>query len=363
MKIIFDHQIFTLQAYGGISRYFVRLAQGLAALNVEPRIIAPIYRSRYLKDLSKDYVRGFPVKHFIPRTTEFMTTINSVWSRLNMPEKHDVLHETYYSKKPVIETRGPRVVTVYDMIHEKYPDKFSRGSQIAASKLSAIRRANHIICISHNTKKDLCEMLGVNDEKVTVIHLGFDASSFPLTFNSVVKERPFLLYVGSRSGYKNFEGFIRAFASQSQLKNDFEVVAFGGDAFTPRELMIFKELGLKSGAIRQLNGTDQVLGKLYRTAAAFIYPSLYEGFGLPPLEAMAHGCPVVASNSSSMPEVIGDAGQYFDPLDIDAQAAAIMKVVFDVDRRSELIKNGANRLMLFSWNKCSVETLKTYQKL
>ncbi len=105
-----------------------------------------------------------------------------------------------------------------------------------------------------------------------------------------------------------------------------------------------------------------MLGSLYGAAATFVYPSVYEGFGLPPPEAMAHSCPVVTSNSSSMPEVVGNEGQYFDPLDIDAQSDAICEVVFDTQRRSQLIELGRQRLPIFAWDRCALETKFFYQQ-
>lgn len=140
-------------------------------------------------------------------------------------------------------------------------------------------------------------------------------------------------------------------------------MAFGGGAFNADELALISTLGFAPQAVRQVGGGDEVLGSLYADAAAFVYPSVYEGFGLPPLEAMAHNCPVVTSNSSSMPEVVGYAGEYFDPLDVEAQSDAICKVVFDAQRRSQLIELGGQRLPMFSWDRCALETQAVYQQV
>jgi glycosyltransferase involved in cell wall biosynthesis len=156
---------------------------------------------------------------------------------------------------------------------------------------------------------------------------------------------------------------LKAVSSSPALKNAFDVVAFGGGAFNAAEQEIIAQLGFEPNTVRQLFGGDHVLGQLYAQARAFVYPSVYEGFGLPPLEAMAHDCPVVTSNSSSMPEVVGDAGEYFDPIDIEAQAQAIESVVFDEQRRGQLIAAGRQRLPLFSWERCASETQVVYQKV
>jgi len=152
-------------------------------------------------------------------------------------------------------------------------------------------------------------------------------------------------------------------AARPALRNAFDVIAFGGDTFNAAEQALIAKLGFAPQSVRQVGGDDAVLGSLYAQARAFIYPSMYEGFGLPPLEAMAHDCPVVTSNSSSMPEVVGNAGEYFDPMDIEAQAEAICSVVFDEQRRSELIELGRQRLHLFSWERCALETQAVYQKV
>ena len=123
------------------------------------------------------------------------------------------------------------------------------------------------------------------------------------------------------------------------------------------------QLNLPTDRIIQIGGSDALLRSLLRKAAAFVYPSIYEGFGFPPLEAMAEGCPVISSRTSSMPEVIGDAAEFFDPNDIDSIAAAIAAVVGSPIRQTELREKGKRRLACFSWAKCARETAEVYQGL
>lgn len=366
MRIVFDHQIFTYQSYGGISRYFVRLAQGLIALGDQIDIVAPIHRNRYLKDLPENVVQGLDFERFPPKTGRLAMLANHYLSQLSLRSNSpDILHETYYSPKVVSRAAKGRVITVYDMIHEKYPDDFSSTDATTQYKRLALARADHVISISHSTKKDLCELFGFPEHKVSVVHLGFEKfeSKPSLVSGGVHRQRPYLLYVGSRGGYKNFERMLKAVASKSELLNEFDVVAFGGGAFNETEKSLISRLGFDAMAVQQIGGDDELLGELYSKARAFVYPSVYEGFGLPPLEAMAHDCPVVTSNSSSMPEVVGQAGEYFDPLDVEAQAEAICRVVFDEQRRSALIEAGRERLPMFSWERCAQETQAVYQKV
>ena len=368
MKIIFDHQAFTLQSYGGISRYFVRLTQGFTTLGHQADIIAPFHRNRYLNDLPPERVHGLQLVSIPRKTGRLMMVVNDQLSKLKMRGMYpDVFHETYYGAQPLCLSAKGRVITVYDMIHEKYTASFSTRDPAIRYKRLAVDRADHVICISHSTKSDLCSLFNVPEHKVSVVHLGFEkfnergnSSYVPITAQP---QRPFLLYVGLRGGYKNFARMLKAVASRSALQGALDVVAFGGGAFNADELALVRKLGFASQAVRQVGGGDEVLGSLYAAAAAFVYPSVYEGFGLPPLEAMAHNCPVVTSNSSSMPEVVGNAGEYFDPLEIEAQSDAICKVVFDAQRRSQLIELGRQRLHMFSWDRCAQETQAVYQQV
>jgi glycosyltransferase involved in cell wall biosynthesis len=235
MKIVFDHQIFTQQSYGGISRYFVRLAQGLLALGHQADVVAPIHRNRYLKDLPAQRVHGVELERFPRKTGRLFMLANDLLSKIDMRNRDaDLLHETYYSAKPVCTAVKGRVITVYDMIHEKYPANFSAKDPAVRYKCLAVDRADHVICISHSTKNDLCALFGVPQHKVSVVHLGFEKFNqrpdAGLALLACKEVRPFLLYVGSRGGYKNFDRMLRAVASRPALKTTFDVLAFGGGA-------------------------------------------------------------------------------------------------------------------------------------
>lgn len=365
MKIVFDHRIFTQQSYGGISRYFTRLMEGLVTLGHQSDVIAPIHRNRYLKDLSPDMVHGIEFERFPPKTSRLMMFVNDQLSKSKMRRMcPDIIHETYYGAQMLCPSAKCRIITVYDMIHEKYPTNFSTKDPAIRYKRMAVNRADHIISISHSTKIDLCTLYDIPQHKVSVVHLGYDSfkhcGGVNLRPSTANQSRPFLLYVGSRGGYKNFNLLLNAVALRPALKDNFDVLAFGGGAFNSSEISLICSLGFAPQAVRQIGGSDDLLGSLYSDAAAFIYPSVYEGFGLPPLEAMAHNCPVVTSNSSSMPEVVGNAGEYFDPLDIEAQSDAIYKVVFNTQRRNQLIDLGRQRLQMFSWERCAQETQAVY---
>lgn len=364
MKIALDHQIFSQQAYGGISRYFVRLAEGLMALGHDVNVIAPIHQNRYLERLPKASVHTYAHVQYPPKMGHLVSLANRYLSKRTFFKiAPDIIHETYFSSIPVGASAAGRVITVHDMIHEKFASKFTRLNRTSKNKRLAIERADHIICVSHSTKIDVCDLLNVPEDKISIVHHGFERFDFDSDVSETYhgRGRPFLLYVGHRGGYKNFDSMLRAVASNISLMKNFDIVAFGGGKFRPCERALIDQLGFTVGSVRQLGGGDDVLGRLYSCARAFVYPSIYEGFGLPPLEAMAHDCPVITSCSSSMPEVVGDAGVYFDPIDIDSQADAISRVVFDDELRAWLVAAGRLRLKLFSWQRSARGTLDVYQ--
>lgn len=366
MRIAFDYQAFVVQSYGGVSRYFARLAQGLLGMEQEVKIFAPLHKNRYLSALPQVIVNGRYINRHPPGTTRIFFAYNRSRSQLQIARwKPDLVHETYYSRVGSVPRTCPTVITVYDMIHELFPNEFSGNDNTATIKRIAIDRADHVICISENTKLDLMRLYGTPASKLSVVHLGFD--KFVQRDHSqqlvALTSKPYLLYVGQRGGYKNFIGFLKAVASSNRLLSDFDIVAFGGPKFSSIELNLMSSLGFSEKQVQHKSGNDDLLGGFYCSARAFVYPSLYEGFGIPPLEAMAHQCPIISSNAGSMPEVIGSAGEYFDPADMDDMRRAIEAVVYSNGSIEYLRKSAAEQLTAFSWNKCVQETFNVYRSL
>jgi len=362
MKIAFDSQIFTMQEYGGISRYICSLASHLAGIQgIEASIIAPFYINSYLEKLPQGIVSGTKIPR-IPKTGTVFHWLSLGLARGAIARfAPQIVHETYFSARPVAPKGALTVVTVYDMIHERFPDIFSQNEQTPEKKRIATQRADHVICISESTRKDLLELVDLPEERVSVIYLGFD-KLIP-TISESNNRKPYLLYVGHRGGNKNFESFLHAYANSPWLRNNFDVVCFGGSAFSANERKLFDDLKLPANHLLQLNGSDSQLANFYSGAALFIYPSLYEGFGIPPLEAMSLGCPVACSNNSSIPEVVGDAAEYFDPEDIESIRTAMERVLNSTERQKELINKGQFRCAQFSWERCAEETLAIYRGL
>ncbi|WP_348066282.1 glycosyltransferase family 1 protein [Polaromonas sp.] len=368
LKVAFDQQVFLLQEYGGISRYLCNLAKFFVQMEgVEARIIAPLHFNKNLDAMHGLAGGGLLLPKVNTKLLRVAMAMSKRLARFGINQyRPDILHETYYSSDDYRPRGAKRVLTVYDLIHERYGNMFENSEGTTGPKKAAALRADHVICISESTRRDLIDFCGVAKEKTSVIYLGTDVAFLghePLQEEIPTLARPFLLYVGNRDGYKNFSGFLKAFANSSRLKAEFDIVCFGGGPFQVEEKKMAASLGLDDDRLVHRAGSDQILANLYRGAAAFVYPSLYEGFGIPPLEAMAMGCPVISSDTSSLPEVVGDAGEYFDPMRVESMTAAMERVTQSPSRSFELVKLGRQQYRKFSWEKCAQETMMVYRSL
>lgn len=373
MRIAYDHQVFQWQTYGGVSRYFFELAARLPAIAGDRAVVvAPLHVNGYLSDLPG--ARGLRTPA-LPRTARLRGLANRVLTPLLLRSfAPDIVHETYFSAAPTwrasasVRTASGRkavktVLTVYDMIHEKFPADFPAHDRTSRDKRLAVARADHVLCISRSTQRDLVDLFGVDEAKTSVTHLGFSVAPGRARPLPPAEREPLLLYVGQRKGYKNFEGFLRAYAASSRIRRDFRVIAFGGGAFSPSERELVRSLGLDEDRVGQTGGDDSRLADLYGRAAALVYPSRYEGFGLPPLEAMANGCPVACARASSIPEVAGEAAEYFDPLSVEDMTQALERVLYSDERRRELAVLGRRRAAEFTWDACARRTRDIYLRL
>jgi glycosyltransferase involved in cell wall biosynthesis len=368
MRIAFDHQIFGWQEYGGISRYAFELASALhGGGGDEVAIFCPLYVNRYLEHAPRGLLRGGRRVPPFPYSGRIYRELNRwlAWPAVRS-FRPDIVHETYYSGRSS-RVRGARhVLTVYDMIHERFPENFSPADPTRREKAEAVKRADHVICISEQTRADLVDILRVPVEKTSVVHLGFALTSSAGQRPAGQKpplEDPYVLFVGSRRGYKNFGKLLEAYARSPAVHGKVRLLCLGGGAFRPEELDAISRTGLDPSKVTQMAGDDDVLANCYRHARAFIYPSRYEGFGIPPLEAMNFDCPVACSNMSSIPEVVGDAAEMFDPDSVEDMERALERVVNDEGRRLALIALGRERLGKFSWAACAKETLGVYRGL
>ncbi len=371
MEIFFDHKIFSLQNYGGPSRYFVNLANKLNEIEtVNAKIFSPIHINYMLSGVSKNnigFANKIPFAGFLGKSNTFKNNIIKINNRVNnfyiKKRKPDIIHTTYYGNDFPIETNN-LVVTVYDLIHEIFAEEYTSKNNHLPKK-DILDRAKQIICISESTKKDLIKFYNIREEIITVTHLSNSLASnndSPQISKTRLPKK-FFLYVGSRWKYKNFSQLLHVLNYNKNLHNEFDLVTFGGGKLTHDEKKLIKKLGLNHNKIIQIDGNESLLRDLYKQAEFFIYPSRYEGFGIPILESFSQECPVLCSNTSSFPEVAGDAAIFFDPNDIESISKSIEKITHSGELRQKLIKSGNERLQKFSWTKCASETLNVYKKI
>jgi glycosyltransferase involved in cell wall biosynthesis len=230
-----------------------------------------------------------------------------------------------------------------------------------------LNNSQAINCDSENTKKDIIAYHEIKDKPIYVIYMGFNRQRFYPRENGTVQKQygltNYLLYIGDMRPYKNLERSLEAFARLNLRKFKFVIGGKKDPRFYPRIRKKIDELFLKDRVVFLDYVPEKDLPHLYSEAAAFVFPSLYEGFGLPPLEAMACGCPVVVSNAASLPEICGDAAYYVDPYDAENIAEGIYKVLMNGTLRQDLIKRGLERVNLFSWEKSAKEHLKVFEEV
>jgi len=362
MRICYDYQIFATQKYGGISRYFVELASRINQYpETEVRVVSPFYRSKLLHAKTGSIpVRGLHSEILAPRRRTVGTFNAICFYMYSAIYKPDIVHETYYSRHRTSSASAKTVVTVHDTIEELFPEYFPLSKKTIEIRKAVYQRVSHVICISQNTRKDLIRLYDIDPDKVSVVYHG---SSLVAPLEQPVRTGPpFFLYVGERASYKNFLGLLRAFA-ESRLFKTHELVCFGGGRLRAGEYECIDQLGIPRERVRFVSGDDAMLAGHYATAEAFLYPSIYEGFGIPLLEAMQCGCPVLCGDASSIPEVAGDAAMYFNARDTQEIASALQKIVQSPEERLRLIAKGKTRVKQFSWDICAQQTYAVYEKL
>lgn len=365
MKILFDHQIFSIQKYGGASRYFCELIKNLpeGTWDTSARYSVNEYVKHYNLFKTKDI---FPNTDFW-RKSFFRNNLNKPFSLLKILEgNYDVFHQTHFETYCLKALGNKKMVTTFhDMNHVKYADLYKynliKGRHwMEGVQRKSVARANQIIAISQSTKDDLINFFNIDEQKITVIHHGVKKTKLDLTVERII-ENPYILYIGEREGFKNFKRFIRAFSMLGNNYNDLHLICTG-KPFTNEELEYIHSFSIHN-RVHQIFASEYALAKLYRDATMLVFPSLSEGFGMPILEAMVYNCPVVLSRASCFPEIAENAGLYFDPMDEYDIFEKIIKLLDSNDLRNQLIIEGNQQLEKFSWEKCAYEHYNLYKSL
>lgn len=381
MKVLYDHQAFQMQNFGGVSRCFTEIVRHLPD-GTDARIALLESDNAYLKNLVEVQPKGYKYDHFICKKHFFAKRHLHQWyDKLtrghyypNCNEYHsikelkkgdfDVFHPTFFSDYFLPYLNGkPFVLTIHDMIPELYPQYFRRDDFQIVMKRKLAPLASAIVAVSEKTKQDVVEILGVPEEKVHVVYHG---CSFPAVEkgSGACFDFPYILYVGQRYGYKNFRLFAKEISSVLKVHEDLYVVCTGTD-FTQEEQMLLQELGVQHRFIHKWVKGDEELGLLYHHAVCFVYPSEYEGFGIPILEAYKAECLVLLNRASCFPEIAGDAAVYFEinseRSDLCEQLEYVLKM--NSIERKQLLEKQRERLSLYSWDKSAMKMVDVYKSV
>lgn len=379
MKVLYDPQAFDMQTHGGVSRCFAELYAHRPAF-VDASISIKETNNVYLKDL------GFPeagdvYKHFLcAKDTKlkhflFKLTYNLKYGKFSRWDKRplinqyetesvikrgdfDIFHPTFFDDYFLrLIGKKPFVITVHDMI----PEIFSMDHSQAKQKLAVIPKAAHIIAVSGQTKKDLVRIMNVPEEKVSVVYHGADEEPYIPSSTAPFAEE-YILYVGTRYEYKNFTAFCKSCVGILKRHPQLKIVCTGVP-FSPEEIQLFESLGIKDRMVHKFVQTRQELFDLYHYAITFVYPSKYEGFGIPILEAYKADCPVMLNRASCFPEIAGDAAVFFDlnseKSDFEEQFETLYRLTGD--ERGELIQRQRERMKLYSWSKSAAQLADVYK--
>lgn len=373
MKVVLNG-LATFYPVSGVGRYVIELSRNLESLLGEGRIFW------FGRTLSKDQFDLFepnPLNHHMQyvlrkifRQIPWWRMPTYLWRNHQFKKyvekiKPSLYHETNYI--PLDFEGGPTLITVYDLSLIRHPEWHPKDRVKYFEKyfLKKIGQAELIITISEFSKKEIITLLGLRPNKIYVTYLGVNGTFSPEGERMEGLPFEYILFVGNLEPRKNLITLFQVYRSLPRsLKERFPLVIAGAVGWNTRELekalLMFPEdeKPILIGYVPQ-----HLLPQLYRGASLFVYPSLYEGFGLPVLEAMASGIPVLASNTTSLPELVEHAGILVNPNDIDGLKEALVELLSDEKKRKALSLIGIERAKQFSWEKCARETIEVYQKV
>jgi len=358
VRVAMDEQIFALQPYGGISRMFAALARQFFSnpeLGVELLPLAAPVINRYVldDDLIRERLAVWDAGHEYKSLARY-------FMRVQPRRRLDIVHNTFYLPHGLASYPGAkRIVTVHDMIPELMPSTRRRLDFLTLKK-RYVKHADHVICVSESTKEDLLATYGPIDAPVSVVHHGVDPLFRPDQPRHPGLPQRYVLFVGNRSQYKDAGVLMRAFAEVSHHDADLALLFVGGGALTSDESTVLRALEVTDRTV-QVSLPDAAMPAAYANALMCVFPSRFEGFGLPALEAMACGTPTVLARGTSLPEVGGTAAAYFTPGDADELAAVMERMILEPELREAHRDAGIERARQFTWHRSAEETVAAYR--
>jgi glycosyltransferase involved in cell wall biosynthesis len=360
LRILYDGRVFQFQKAGGVNRIYAEVITGLPA-DYHPLITGV-----------EDFGRNVPshpnleqprFKLFRPR--RLSVRVRERWWKPRLLDSLDLFHPTYYDLTDGFsfsDFKCPTVLTVYDFIYAIYRKLIEGSEGVIRDQTEAIRKADHIICISKATENNLLERFPEKQGKTSVIYLGSSFEIQPPLAEQAIFEKPSFLFVGHRGGYKNFFFLLRAIAKASKTNSRIRLRVVGAPLNTEERWQIHL-LGISDRVEAVTYPDEQQLISLYRSSVALVYPSLHEGFGMPPLEAMSCRTLAITSNATSLPEVMGDGGIMLDPTREVDWVECILKTAKGGGDRDLMIERGLERVRKFSWKSTVDRHLDVYRRL
>lgn len=360
VTVLFDHQIFSMQKFGGISNCFAMNIREFADkdLGISPRFG---WRFSNCAHLENDCFAGHAIRFPSRRYIRNVFIASNRWVSTRMKSGVDVVHHTYYLDRDLpCRSENAVVSTVHDMTPEIMEKLFAERGNPHRAKRQYCDLSHKIVCVSENTRRDLIELYSVPKEKTEVVYHGIDLEECQAEVGEAGEvPEEFVLYVGRRRGYKNFALLVRSFSELSCRRRSLHLLCAGGAPFTEEEKERLRDAGVAS-RVRQVPIDDRRLRALYRKARCFVFPSLYEGFGMPILEAFAQRCPVVLSNASCFPEIAQEAGIYFDPRSEESCSAALDKALSEDN--ADRLNQGIARCGELTWEASARKLAKVYRE-
>lgn len=353
----------------GVGTYTQHLIRELSMICPQDEIYLIDYRDyEMFKDLNKIIIA--PSVKYLPKKSYFWHFYSQFRLRRNNFDL-DIIHSPENATLFVKLKNQKKIITVHDIIAHLFPELGITGVRYKFLLSRTLKTADKIIAVSNSTKKDLINYFNIPEEKIRVISEAADEKFKPLNQEEVneIKRKydlqfPFILYVGNLAKHKNIPALIEAFYKVKKKGIQHKLVITGMKRWKYKEIFeTIDKLNLQNDVVFTGYVSDEDLPALYNAADLFVYPSLYEGFGLPPLEAMACGAPVITSNTSSLPEVVGNAGIMVDPHDVGALADAMYEVLTNDGLKEDMVKRELKRAKMFSWEKCARETIEVYEEV
>ena len=370
MNIYLDGIIYSLQKSGGVTRYTNEIAKKISSTGNKVTFFmhpSQLNQQPQHEDISNIYIKTpLKTKSTIAKylTYPIDKALTELYFRKNPPQ-NGVFHSSFFSHYKNLKI--PQIVTVHDMTNEKFSSHFNwiKNKIFLIQKKRAIVSANALICVSQQTSNDLIELYGINPEKINVIHLGVDKAfmqkgdaSKKIFLSTKNINKPYFLFVGKRSLYKNFHKLIEAYKDWGK-KNSFDIITIGGGELTRSEIESISKFGLVDNIKNFDFVSEDDLVMFYNCAQAFIFPSLYEGFGLPIMESLACGTLVLAADIPVFREIGKDVPIYFDPQDSNSIIEAL-----DISLKDNLENKieGIKIAQTMTWEETASKTLEVYRK-